>query len=143
MSAETTDFAKALREAGLRVTQQRMALLSILMGAADHPNADELLARARDLDDSMSLATVYRTLSALETAGLIRKLPLDNEPARYEIAPIAEHDHLVDIDTGEVVELASDEINRLRGELAARLGYEIVSQHTLIRARRIGSAQRR
>lgn len=84
MSAETTDFARALREAGLRVTQQRMALLSILMDAADHPNADELLARARDLDDSMSLATVYRTLSALEEAGLIRKLSLENEPARCE-----------------------------------------------------------
>ncbi|TKW66413.1 MAG: transcriptional repressor [Paracoccus denitrificans] len=137
MSAETTDFAKALREAGLRVTQQRMALLSILMDAADHPNADELLARARGLDDSMSLATVYRTLSALEEAGLIRKLSLEGEPSRYEIAPSAEHDHLVDIETGEVIELESDEINRLRTELAARLGYEIVSQHTLIRARKL------
>ena len=137
MSANPTDFARALREAGLRVTQQRMALLSILMDAADHPNADELLSRARNLDDSMSLATVYRTLSALEEAGLIRKLSLENEPARYEIAPAAEHDHLVDIDTGEVIELASDEIHQLRAELAARLGYEIVSQHTLIRARKI------
>ncbi|MFD1794843.1 transcriptional repressor [Paracoccus aurantiacus] len=138
MSAETTDFAKALREAGLRVTQQRMALLSILMDAADHPNADELLARARGLDDSMSLATVYRTLSALEEAGLIRKLSLEGEPSRYEIAPVAEHDHLVDVETGEVIELESDEINRMRAELAARLGYEIVSQHTLIRARKLG-----
>ena len=137
MSAETTDFAKALREAGLRVTQQRMALLSVLMEAADHPNADELLSRARGLDDSMSLATVYRTLSALEEAGLIRKLSLENEPARYEISPAAEHDHLVDVETGEMIELASDEINRLRAELAERLGYEIVSQHTLIRARKM------
>ncbi|WBU60302.1 Fur family transcriptional regulator [Paracoccus albus] len=137
MSAETTDFAKALREAGLRVTQQRMALMSVLMEAADHPNADELLSRARGLDDSMSLATVYRTLSALEEAGLIRKLSLENEPARYEISPAAEHDHLVDVETGEMIELASDEINRLRAELAERLGYEIVSQHTLIRARKL------
>lgn len=143
MSAETTDFAKALREAGLRVTQQRVALLSILMDAADHPNADELLARARGMDDSMSLATVYRTLSALEEAGLIRKLSLENEPARYEIAPAADHDHLVDIDTGAVIEMESDEINRLRAELAAALGYEIISQHTLIRARRIAPDQPR
>lgn len=143
MSAETTDFAKALREAGLRVTQQRVALLSILMDAADHPNADELLARARGMDDSMSLATVYRTLSALEEAGLIRKLSLENEPARYEIAPAADHDHLVDIDTGAVIEMESDEINRLRAELAAALGYEIISQHTLIRARRIAPGQPR
>lgn len=75
MSANPTDFARALREAGLRVTQQRMALLSILMDAGDHPNADELLTRARNLDDSMSLATVYRTLSALEEAGLIQSCP--------------------------------------------------------------------
>ncbi|SDD94166.1 Fur family transcriptional regulator, ferric uptake regulator [Paracoccus isoporae] len=141
MSAETTDFATALREAGLRVTQQRMVLLSILMEAADHPNADELLSRAREMDDSVSLATVYRTISTLEEAGLIRKLSLENEPARYELAQAAEHDHLVDIDSGEVIELASAEINRLRAELAARLGYEIVSQHTLIRARKTRDRQ--
>lgn len=137
MGAETTDFAQALRDAGLRVTPQRMVLLSILMGAADHPNADELLARARAVDDSVALATVYRTLSALEEAGLIRKLSLENEPARYEITPAAEHDHIVDIDSGEVIEISCDEINRLRRELLDRLGYEIVSQNTLIRARRI------
>ena len=137
MSAETKDFAQALRDAGLRVTPQRMVLLAILMESADHPNADELLARARALDDSVSLATVYRTLSALEDAGLIRKLTLESEPSRYEITPSAEHDHLVDIDTGEVIEIANDEIARLRREALERLGYEVVSQHTLIRARRV------
>ena len=137
MSAHTTDFAQALRDAGLRVTQQRMVLLAILMDSADHPNADELLARARAVDDSVSLATVYRTLSALEEAGLIRKLTLESEPSRYEITPAAEHDHVVDIDTGEVIEIANDEIARLRREMLERLGYEIVSQHTLIRARRV------
>lgn len=137
MSAHTTDFAQALRDAGLRVTQQRMVLLAILMDSADHPNADELLARARAVDDSVSLATVYRTLSALEEAGLIRKLTLESEPSRYEITPAAEHDHVVDIDTGEVIEIASEEIARLRREMLERLGFEIVSQHTLIRARRI------
>ncbi|PAU96871.1 Fur family transcriptional regulator [Paracoccus salipaludis] len=137
MSAHTTDFAQALRDAGLRVTPQRLALLAILMDSADHPNADELLARARALDDSVSLATVYRTLSALEEAGLIRKLTLESEPSRYEITPAAEHDHVVDIDTGEVIEIANDDIARLRRETLEQLGYEIVSQHTLIRARRM------
>lgn len=137
MSAHTTDFAQALRDAGLRVTQQRMVLLAILMDSADHPNADELLARARAVDDSVSLATVYRTLSALEDAGLIRKLSLESEPSRYEITPVAEHDHVVDIDTGEVIEIECEEIARLRREMLERLGFEIVSQHTLIRARRV------
>ena len=137
MSAHTTDFAQALRDAGLRVTPQRLALLAILMDSADHPNADELLARARALDDSVSLATVYRTLSALEEAGLIRKLTLESEPSRYEITPAAEHDHVVDIDTGEVIEIANGDMARLRRETLEQLGYEIVSQHTLIRARRM------
>ena len=137
MSAHTTDFAQALRDAGLRVTPQRLALLAILMDSADHPNADELLALARALYDSVSLATIYRTLSALEEAGLIRKLTLESEPSRYEITPAAEHDHVVDIDTGEVIEIANDDIARLRRETLEQLGYEIVSQHTLIRARRM------
>ena len=128
---------------GLRMTEQRRIIARVIGAAEDHPDVEELHARAAALDGRISLATVYRTLSALEEAGLIRKLSLENEPARYEIAPAAEHDHLVDIDTGEVIELASDEIHRLRAELAARLGYDIVSQHTLIRARRIKPAQSR
>lgn len=136
MSADYTDFARALRDAGLRVTHQRMALLGILTLASDHPNADEILTRARAEDDSVSLATVYRTLAVLEDAGLIRKLSFESEPARFEITPSSEHDHLVDIETGEVIELSSDEINRIRRELVRSLGYDIVSQHTLIRARK-------
>lgn len=136
MCAETTDFAQALRDAGLRVTQQRMTLLSMLMDSVDHPSADELFLRVKALDDSLSLATVYRTLSALEEAGLIRRLNLENEPSRFEITPTAEHDHLVDIDTGALIEVTSAEINRLRAEMVRALGYEIVSQHTLIRARK-------
>lgn len=136
MCAETSDFARALREAGLRVTQQRVIVLSILMEAQDHPNADEVFTRAKEIDGSVSFATVYRSLSALEEAGLIRKLSFENEPARFEIMPVSDHDHLVDIDSGEVIEIDSDEINRLRAEMVARLGYEIVSQHTVVRARR-------
>lgn len=137
MCAETTDFAQALRDAGLRVTQQRMTLLALLVESADHPSADELFLRVKTVDDSLSLATVYRTLSALEEAGLIRRLNLENEPSRFEITPVADHDHLVDIDSGALIEVTSAEINRLRADMVRALGYEIVSQHTLIRARRI------
>lgn len=136
MRAETTDLAKALRDAGLRATQQRTALLAILMESEDHPNADELYTRTRAIDDSVSLATIYRTLSALEDSGLIQRLNFENAPARFEVTPAAEHDHLVDIDSGEVVELANDEISRLRRKLVEEMGYEILSQHTLIRVRK-------
>lgn len=136
MSDQTQNHAQALRDAGLRVTQQRMTLLSLLMDAADHPSADELFLRVKSVDDSLSLATVYRTLSALEDAGLIRKLSFENEPARFEITPVAEHDHLVDVDTGAVIEVSNEAINHLRAEMVHAMGYEIVSQHTLIRVRR-------
>ena len=137
MSDQTSPHAQALREAGLRVTQQRMTLLSALTDAADHPSADELFLRVKAVDDSLSLATVYRTLSALEEAGLIRKLSFENEPARFEITPVLEHDHLVDVDSGAVIEVTNDEINRLRAEMVRDMGYEIVSQHTLIRVRKL------
>lgn len=137
MGADIDNLTQALRDAGLRATQQRMTLLSVLMNSADHPNADELFVRTRAIDDSVSLATVYRTLSALEEAGLIRRLSFENESARYEITPVADHDHLIDIDSGEVIEMESDEINRLREALARSMGYEIISHHTVIRARKI------
>lgn len=137
MCAEMPDLAPMLRQAGLRATQQRLTILSIILAADDHPNADELLARSKAVDDSVSLATIYRTLAALEEAGLIRRLSIENESARYESTPVLEHDHIIDIDTGEVIEAHSDEINRLRQQMVERLGYEIVSQHSVIRARKI------
>jgi len=134
--AELADHEQVLREAGLRVTQQRTAILAVLADADCHPNADEVLAMAREVDDTLSFATVYRTLAVLEDAGLIRKLPFEDAPARYEMMPQSDHDHLVDIDTGELIEIPADEIARLRESIAERLGYEIVSQHTIMRGRR-------
>lgn len=137
MPNKTPDFAQTLRDAGLRATQQRVVIMSILMDAHDHPTAEDLLGRARAIDDSVSMATVYRTLATLEEVGLVRKLSLENDSARYESTPALEHDHIIDIDTGEVIEIFSEEINRLRQELVARHGFEIISQHSLIRARRV------
>ena len=131
---EGTD--RALRRAGLRATQQRRTILAALMRSDDHPTADDLLARTRALDETVSFATVYRTLGALEAAGLIRRVPFGDASARYEVTPPAEHDHLLDVDTGEVIEIASAEMERLRERLARDLGYEIVSQQTVIHARR-------
>ncbi|RWR15452.1 Fur family transcriptional regulator [Paenirhodobacter populi] len=136
MPNDSSEFVQALREAGLKVTQQRVALLATLMESTDHPNAEEIFVRVRALDDSVSLATVYRTLSTLEEAGLVQRLTFENEPARFEITPASQHDHLVDVDSGEVIELPSEELNRIRQDLADRLGYEIVSLHSFIRARK-------
>ena len=127
-----------LRDAGLRVTQQRRAIIAVLQDADDHPNAEETLERARALDPSVSTATVYRTLSVLEEAGLVGRLALDNAPARFEMKSRRDHDHLIDVNSGEVIELDAPEIAALYEALARRLGYEVVSQHTILRGRRLG-----
>ncbi|SFL63006.1 Fur family transcriptional regulator, ferric uptake regulator [Loktanella salsilacus] len=132
----STDPAQILREAGLRATQQRTSVLTILAASTDHPTVDDVYDKARQLDDSVSIATIYRTMLLLETAGLIRKLTFDDAPARYEMTPNRDHDHLIDIDTGELIEIPGREISELRARIVNDLGYDVVSQHTILRGRR-------
>lgn len=135
-SIDQVGLAQVLREAGMRATAQRIAILTALYGASDHPTAEELFARAREIDPSVSLATVYRSLSSLEANDIIHRLTFGSDPARFEIAPKSRHDHLVDIDTGEVIEIRSEELTRLRRQIAAEHGYDIVEQQTVWRGRR-------
>ena len=88
------DYRKMLRDAGLRVTPQRASIITILSETDDHPNVEDLYEKTRALDDTVSVATVYRTMSVLENAGLVRKLVMDDAPARYEMMPHIDHDHL-------------------------------------------------
>lgn len=122
----TRKMTQALRDGGVRVTRQREALLKVLTEAQDHPDAAELHRRARTLDDSLSLATVYRTLSVLEREGVVNRLALENGGARYEVADTSHHDHIIDLDNGEIIEFHSERIEQLQREIAAELGYEIV-----------------
>ncbi|WP_308340025.1 Fur family transcriptional regulator [Sulfitobacter sp. CW3] len=131
-----SDYRQMLRDAGLRVTPQRASIITILSETDDHPNVEELYEKTRALDDTVSVATVYRTMSVLENAGLVRKLVMDDAPARYEMMPHTDHDHLVDIDSGDLIEIPGTEIAELMSRVAAELGYHIVSHHTVIRARK-------
>lgn len=119
-------FTTALRQSGLRITRQRAALLEVLASADDHPDAPELLRRAEEIAPGMSLSTVYRTLRELEAQGLIQKHQFEGEPARFEHGETAHHDHMIDVDTGEVIEFSSERIEELQAELAAEMGYDIV-----------------
>ena len=110
--SDATGHVRVLREAGLRVTQQRTAIVAVLAAADDHPTADDILAKAREIDDTVSFATVYRTLAVLEGVEAIRKLSFEGAPARYEMTPSSDHDHLVDVDTGELIEIPGGEIAR-------------------------------
>lgn len=124
--ATAKKMEEALRADGVRITRQRAALLKVLAGADDHPDASELHRRAREIEDTVSLATVYRTLSALEAQGVVHRLAFEGEPARFETTNAPHHDHIIDLETGEVTEFHSEKIEALQSLIAEELGYEVV-----------------
>jgi Fur family transcriptional regulator, ferric uptake regulator len=126
VEARAKEFESALRADGVRITRQRTALLQVLAEADDHPDANELHRRAREIDNSVSLSTVYRTLAALEQQGVVQRHTFEGEPARFETADMPHHDHLIDIETGEVREFRSERIERIQAEIAAEFGYDLV-----------------
>jgi Fur family transcriptional regulator, ferric uptake regulator len=117
---------RACREKGLRMTGQRRIIARILDDAADHPDVVELHRRAAAVDDRISLSTVYRTVKLLETQGIIERLDFREGRSRYELAAREHHDHLINLETGDVIEFQSDEIEALQVEIARRLGYKVV-----------------
>ena len=123
---KTEKMAAALRNAGIRVTRQRVALLGVLADAKDHPDAVELHERAKAIESSVSLATVYRTLSVLEAEGVVHRHAFEGGGARFETTHEEHHDHILDVDTGEVIEFQSDKIEQLQDEIARELGYDVV-----------------
>ena len=132
----TREFEDLLREAGLRITQPRKTILRSIADQGDHPDALEIYRRAKETDASVSLSTVYRTMKVLQDKGAIRRLSFEGGPSRFEPADGAHHDHLVDVETGQVIEFRSEEIERLQEEIASKLGYEIVSHRLELYARR-------
>lgn len=121
------ELEEALRADGVRITRQRTALLKVLAEADDHPDAYELHGRAREIDPTVSLATVYRTLAAFEQQGLVHRHAFEGAPARFETADAPHHDHLIDIDRGQIIEFRSAKIEKIQEQIAKNRGYEIVS----------------
>ena len=110
---------------GLRMTEQRRVIASVLEESADHPDVEELYARASARDAGISLATVYRTVKLFEEAGILDKLEFGDGRARYEDAERDHHDHLIDINSGEVIEFMDPEIEQLQEKIAEKLGYRL------------------
>ncbi|MFV0474102.1 MAG: Fur family transcriptional regulator [Pikeienuella sp.] len=127
---------KALRADGVRITRQRAALLKVLAEADDHPDATELHRRAKAIETTVSLATVYRTLSALEAQGVVHRLAFEGEPARFETTDAPHHDHIIDMDSGEVIEFRSEKIEALQALIAEELGYDLVHHRLELYCRR-------
>tara|TARA_B110000879_G_scaffold121588_1_gene161080 strand:+ start:410 stop:850 length:441 start_codon:yes stop_codon:yes gene_type:complete len=137
MNAVPDEIDDMLRDAGIRVTQQRRTVIAALVQSHYHPSAHDVYTRAKLVDNSVFFATVYRELATLTDAGIVQRIAVDDGPARFEMAPETEHDHLVDVDSGEVLELASKELVAVKSRLAAELGYEILSQHSVLRVRKL------
>ncbi|GLQ20645.1 Fur family transcriptional regulator [Algimonas porphyrae] len=121
-----TWIEKKCVERGLRLTEQRRVIAKVLANSDDHPDAEELYARASKIDSRISLATVYRTVRLFSDSGIIETHDFRDGRARYEAADADHHDHLIDVQTGEVIEFVDDEIEALQHRIAEKLGYELV-----------------
>ncbi|SMX22013.1 Fur family transcriptional regulator [Boseongicola aestuarii] len=110
---------------GLRLTEQRRTIAGVLEEADDHPDVEELYARASAVDPNISLATVYRTVKLFEEAGILERLDFRDGRARYEDADRDHHDHLIDLHTGEVIEFVDEDIEALQERIATKLGYDL------------------
>ncbi|MDJ1007497.1 MAG: Fur family transcriptional regulator [Paracoccaceae bacterium] len=110
---------------GLRLTEQRRTIAEVLEAADDHPDVEDLYARASARDPRISLATVYRTVKLFEEAGILEKLEFGDGRARYEDADRDHHDHLIDLKSGDVIEFVDEEIEALQERIARKLGYKL------------------
>jgi len=111
---------------GLRLTDQRKLVAKVMSGSEDHPDVDELHKRVSKIDSKISIATVYRTVKLFEEAGIVAKHDFKGSKARYEQAPQEHHDHLIDINTGEITEFVNEDIEKLQKQVAEKLGYKLV-----------------
>jgi Fur family transcriptional regulator, ferric uptake regulator len=114
-------------EQGLKMTGQRRVIARVLSEASDHPDVEELYRRASALDSRISIATVYRTVRLLEEKGILERRDFGGGRARYEPTEHGHHFHLIDIDTGKVIEFQDPEYERLMQTMAERLGFDLVS----------------
>ena len=111
---------------GVKLTDQRKLVAKVMSESNDHPNVDELHKRVNKLDSKISIATVYRTVKLFEEAGIIAKHDFKGGKARYEQALKEHHDHLIDIETGEITEFVNEDIEKLQKQVAEKLGYKLV-----------------
>ncbi len=121
-----SQIEQACIDKGLKMTDQRRLIAQVLSDANDHPDVEELYHRASALDPRISLATVYRTVRLLEEAKILERHEFRDGRARYEAADSDHHDHLIDIESGEVIEFNNDEIERLQTMIAEELGFRLV-----------------
>ncbi|MGQ0674608.1 MAG: Fur family transcriptional regulator [Rhodospirillales bacterium] len=122
----TSRIERLCHEKGLKMTEQRRIIARVLSESGDHPDVELVHRRATALDPRISIATVYRTVRLFEEANILEKHDFGDGRARYEEQPESHHDHLIDIDSGKVIEFRNEEIETLQRAVAEKLGYRLV-----------------
>ncbi len=123
---QAIDIEQLCQDRGLRITEQRRVIARVLSESEDHPDVEKLHERAAAIDPGISIATVYRTVRLFEEAGILDRHDFGDGRARYEAAPEAHHDHLIDVETGKVLEFVDPELEALQRRIAEKLGYRLV-----------------
>jgi Fur family ferric uptake transcriptional regulator len=123
---QSIDLEALCAERGLRITEQRRVIARVLSESEDHPDVEQLHRRAAAIDPKISIATVYRTVRLFEDAGILDRHDFGDGRSRYEATPEAHHDHLIDVETGRVVEFVDPELEALQRQIAEKLGYRLV-----------------
>ncbi|QDH18006.1 Fur family transcriptional regulator [Swingsia samuiensis] len=134
---EDSPIARLCIEQGLKMTGQRRVIAHVLSEANDHPDVEELYRRASAIDNRISVATVYRTVRLLEEKGILERRDFGGGRARYEASDHGHHYHLIDVNTGRVIEFEDEETVRLLTSIAKRLGFDLVSHRIELFGNRI------
>ena len=122
----TASIEERCKQKGVKLTDQRKLIARIMSDSHDHPNVDALYTRVSKIDSKISIATIYRTVKLFEEAGILTKHDFRGEKARYEELPDSHHDHLIDVQSGEIVEFVNEEIEKLQETVAKKLGYQLL-----------------
>lgn len=122
----TSRIEKLCLERGLKMTDQRRVISRVLSEAHDHPDVEEIYRRAAKIDPKISIATVYRTMRLYEDANIIERREFGDGRARYEENREEHHHHLIDVNSGEVIEFKNEELEEMKRKIAASLGYDMI-----------------
>lgn len=138
---QTIDVEALCNEKGLRITEQRRVIARVISESDDHPDVEAIHARASAIDPGISIATVYRTVRLFEETGILERHDFGDGRARFEPSPDSHHDHLIDVETGQVIEFVDPELESLQRMVAEKLGYRLVDHNMELYAVRVRSVE--
>lgn len=128
---------------GLRMTEQRRVIARVLSDANDHPDVEQVHRRAAEVDPRISIATVYRTVRLFEEASILERHDFGDGRARYEEVPESHHDHLIDVESGRVIEFRNEQVERMQREIAEKLGFKLVDHRLELFGVPLGKSDRK